>query len=153
MADRAYEVPLHEQLANVPRNARLVIDDSDGMGTSFIPVGRMCHEASEALSSRLSQPKKEKTMDKTFAAIEKLKEVELELYRLKNALEMMSRAYDSKKEWVGLTDEELLDLADMAYVNDLELLQTLQSKLKEKNLTSERNIQTSDNNPAESAQP
>jgi N-acetylneuraminic acid mutarotase len=58
-----------------------------------------------------------------------------------------------KKEWVGLTDEELLDLADMAYVNDLELLQTLQSKLKEKNLTSERNIQTSDTKAAESAQP
>ena len=38
-----------------------------------------------------------------------------------------------KKEWVGLTDEELLDLADMAYANDLELLQTLQAKLKEKN--------------------
>ena len=38
-----------------------------------------------------------------------------------------------KREWVALTDEELLDLADMAYVNDLELLQTLQVKLKEKN--------------------
>jgi hypothetical protein len=35
--------------------------------------------------------------------------------------------------WQGLTDEELLDLADMAYANDLELLQTLQAKLKEKN--------------------
>lgn len=39
----------------------------------------------------------------------------------------------SKKEWQGLTDEELLDIADMAYANDLELLQTLQTKLKEKN--------------------
>jgi len=38
-----------------------------------------------------------------------------------------------QREWVGLTDEELLDLADMAYTNDLELLQTLQAKLKEKN--------------------
>jgi hypothetical protein len=41
--------------------------------------------------------------------------------------------WEPKKEWVGLTDEELLDLADMAYANDLELLQTLQAKLKEKN--------------------
>ena len=40
----------------------------------------------------------------------------------------------AKKEWQGLTDEQLLDLADMAYVNDLELLQTLQVKLKEKNI-------------------
>lgn len=38
-----------------------------------------------------------------------------------------------QREWVGLTDEELLDIADMAYANDLELLQTLQAKLKEKN--------------------
>lgn len=38
-----------------------------------------------------------------------------------------------EREWVGLTDEELLDIADMAYANDLELLQTLQAKLKEKN--------------------
>jgi hypothetical protein len=38
-----------------------------------------------------------------------------------------------RDEWVGLTDEELLDLADMAYANDLELLQTLQANLKEKN--------------------
>ena len=41
--------------------------------------------------------------------------------------------YTEPKEWVGLTDEELLDLADMAYANDLELLQTLQAKLREKN--------------------
>ena len=39
----------------------------------------------------------------------------------------------TQREWVWLTDEELLDLADMAYVNDLELLQILQAKLKEKN--------------------
>ena len=133
MTDRAYEVPLHEQLANVPRNARLVIDDSDGMWTSFIPVGRMCHEASEALSSRLSQPKKEKTMDKTFAAIEKLKEVELELYRLKNALEMMSRAYDSKKEWVGLTEQEQSDIAWEKDKSRIWIVTATEAKLKEKN--------------------
>lgn len=51
-----------------------------------------------------------------------------------------------QREWVGLTDEELLDIADMAYANDLELLQTLQAKLKEKNSTSVMNQQTSDKN-------
>ena len=51
-----------------------------------------------------------------------------------------------QREWQGLTDEELLDIADMAYANDLELLQTLQTKLKEKNSTTEKNIQTSDKN-------
>ena len=35
-------------------------------------------------------------MDKTFAAIGKLKEVEMELHRLKNALEMMSLASERK---------------------------------------------------------
>lgn len=33
--------------------------------------------------------------EKTFAAVEKLKEVEIELHRLKNALEMMNNAYDA----------------------------------------------------------
>ena len=56
MTDRAYEVPLHELLAGVPRNARLVIDDPDGMGTQFIPVGRYCHEAAEVIRARLAQP-------------------------------------------------------------------------------------------------
>lgn len=59
MTEKVYAVPLHEQLANVPRNARLVIDDADGMGTSFIPVGRMCYEAAEALRTRLTQPEPE----------------------------------------------------------------------------------------------
>ena len=59
MTDKAYAVPLHEQLASVPRDARLIIDDPDGRGTRFIPVGRMCHEAAEALRARLAQPEPE----------------------------------------------------------------------------------------------
>jgi len=39
----------------------------------------------------------------------------------------------AQRPWVGLTDDELLDIADMAYANDLELLKNLQAKLKEKN--------------------
>jgi len=35
---------------------------------------------------------------KTFEAIEKLKEVELELHRLKNALEMANKALDAQPE-------------------------------------------------------
>jgi hypothetical protein len=59
--------------------------------------------------------------DKTFEAIEKLKEVEIELHRLKNALERMNNAYDTAvlaerdriadetkyEKWVGLTLEEI----------------------------------------------
>ena len=39
--------------------------------------------------------------DKTFEAINKLKEVELELHRLKNALEMTNRALETKDEPVA----------------------------------------------------
>jgi len=49
--------------------------------------------------------------EKTFAAINKLKDVELELHRLKNALEMANRALDAQRPWVGLTGEMLLKAA------------------------------------------
>ena len=50
----AYEAPLHELLEGVPEDARLVIED--GYGARFIPVGRMCKEAAEALRQALAQP-------------------------------------------------------------------------------------------------
>lgn len=52
---QAYEVPLVEQLESVPTDARLVIDDADGMGTRFIPVGRMCHDAAKSLRTAIEQ--------------------------------------------------------------------------------------------------
>ena len=56
---QAYEVPLVEQLESVPNNARLVIDDADGMGTRYIPVGRMCHDASKALRQAIAEAEKQ----------------------------------------------------------------------------------------------
>jgi hypothetical protein len=53
----AYEVPLHELLESVPLDARLVIDDADGKGTRFIPVGRACREAATALRAALAAPR------------------------------------------------------------------------------------------------
>ena len=47
------------------------------------------------------------THEKTFSAISKLKDVEMELHRLKNALEMANRALDAQRTWVGLTEEEV----------------------------------------------
>lgn len=76
-------------------------------------------------------------MDKTFAAIEKLKEVELELHRLKNYAELMNRSVEAKKEWVGLTDDELNLIGDRMktwYSMSLtEIYYALEAKLKEKN--------------------
>lgn len=62
----------------------------------------------------------------------------------------------AKKEWKGLTENDLQTIyaslcVSGASFNTIALV--VEAKLKEKNITSERNIQTSDNNPAESAQP
>jgi len=53
-----------------------------------------------------SKEKEHMKHDKTFEAINKLKEVELELHRLKNALEMTNRALETKDEPVGWIDSK-----------------------------------------------
>jgi hypothetical protein len=58
-AQQMYEVPLIEQLESVPKDARLRIDDADGMGTHYFPIGSMCHEAAKALRAKLSEPEPE----------------------------------------------------------------------------------------------
>jgi hypothetical protein len=68
--------------------------------------------------------------EKTFAAINKLKDVELELHRLKNALEMANRALDAQRPWVGLTDEEVQDSYNTDYQAQT---RAVEAKLKEKN--------------------
>ena len=47
--NNAQEVPLMERLRKVPKDARLIIDDADGMSSSVYPVGFLCHQAAEAL--------------------------------------------------------------------------------------------------------
>lgn len=49
------QVPLVEQLESVPQDARLCIDDADGMGTHYFPIGNMCHEAAKAIRAKLAQ--------------------------------------------------------------------------------------------------
>jgi hypothetical protein len=70
--------------------------------------------------------------DKTFAAIEKLKDIEIELHRLKNALELANKMLDAKKPWVGLTDEELIELSESG-LHLWELWKAIEAKLKKKN--------------------
>ena len=72
--------------------------------------------------------------EKTFAAIDNLKDVELELHRLKNALEMANRALDAQRPWVGLTQEQFTEAARLAEDgNYLVAFQRIQQWLKEKN--------------------
>ena len=77
--------------------------------------------------------------EKTFNAISKLKEIEIELHRLKNALELANKALDAKREWVGLTDEErnqlwrdVIKWGDPSH-DDVDLMKAIEAKLKEKN--------------------
>ena len=79
---------------------------------------------------------------KTFEAIEKLKEIEIELHRLKNALEMANRALDAQRTWVGLSDAEIHNMTILMgfnpeWVPEAEMVKSivrnLEAKLKEKN--------------------
>ena len=81
-----------------------------------------------------SKEKEHMKHDKTFEAINKLKEVELELHRLKNALEMTDRALQAKHEWVELNKDEVFEIANFCKGQDIfALAKELGRKLKEKN--------------------
>ena len=81
--------------------------------------------------------------EKTFDAINKLKDIEIELHRLKNALEMTNRALEAKSKWVGLTQEEFKKLINDAGFTRSDLLMMgacieqivdlVEAKLKERN--------------------
>jgi hypothetical protein len=71
-------------------------------------------------------------VDKIIEIMSGIKELELELHRLKNALEMMNRAHDAKKEWVGLTIDEVFELSSTKLPHGL-FAGLIEAKLKEKN--------------------
>ena len=47
--------------------------------------------------------------------------------------EMLKAQRQPKREWVGLTEDEVGDLFDFAYANDREFVLNVEAKLKEKN--------------------
>ena len=88
--------------------------------------------------------------EKTFAAIDKLKDVELELHRLKNALEMANKAIDAiraderealealtqqaRRPWQNLTDEEIIKIISSNNSTGLwQIAIQIESALKSKN--------------------
>lgn len=71
-----------------------------------------------------------KEHEKTFDAIEKLKEVELELHRLKNALELANKGIDAQRTWVGLDD---IDLAGCGNQDEVSSARYWERVLMEKN--------------------
>jgi hypothetical protein len=72
------------------------------------------------------------SQEKTFEAIAKLQEIELELHRLRNALDRANKALDAQRTWTGLTDEDRFELAKAQYGWE-DLLFAAEAKLKEKN--------------------
>jgi hypothetical protein len=53
---KALEMSLIELLRSVPKNARLIVDNADGMSSRSHPVGYLCHKAAEALEQPTQEP-------------------------------------------------------------------------------------------------
>ena len=71
--------------------------------------------------------------EKTFEAINKLKDIEIELHRLKNALEMANKALDAKRDWVDLDIQEVDSLCEKYKDQPHKLYVEIRNLLKEKN--------------------
>jgi hypothetical protein len=120
----------------------LVIDDPDGMGTQFIPVGRMCHEAAEALRARLAQPEPEPVAWGVPNTRPTEKAQFMMLLHSPDGCqypEQLVPLYtaQNKNEWVGLTDAETgVIMEDLnAYGTRLhEFCRAIEAKLKDKNV-------------------
>ena len=159
----AYEVPLHELLEGVPENARLVIDSEDGMSTHFIPVGHLCKRAAKALRQALAQ--EEKSPVKSYCGgkpnyCTPVDAVNMSQERVDETAKREHEPWQSvqctcggtiyfkhtKREWVGLTDDEIIkcfdsvafgqvedDLIINKHVNIFRAIHFIEAKLKEKN--------------------
>jgi predicted nucleic acid-binding Zn-ribbon protein len=76
------------------------------------------------------------SQEKTFEAIAKLQEIELELHRLRNALDRANKALDAQRAWTGLTDDEI-EASKPTRSNDAVVwelaVEWAEAKLREKN--------------------
>ena len=76
------------------------------------------------------------SQEKTFEAIAKLQEIELELHRLRNALDRANKALDEQRTWTGLTDEEVKNFVRAVWPREAtpaDYIRAIEAKLKEKN--------------------
>ena len=148
----AYEVPLVEQLESVPNDARLVIEDADGMGTRFIPVGRMCQEAAAALRQAIANKaldrmaENERQLGIQMQPDEPVAWVEPEFwsYLERSNCGTAYRLPDGKRQplytrpqptvWVGLTLEDKQEYVAQDYGgNRLDAMDWAERRLREKN--------------------
>jgi hypothetical protein len=77
------------------------------------------------------------SQEKTFEAIAKLQEIELELHRLRNALDRANKALDAQRTWTGLTNEEVKNFVQAVWPREAtptDYIRAIEAKLKEKNV-------------------
>jgi len=114
------QVSLVELLSAVPADVRIGVDDGNDWkaGTTWHPVGRLCHDASVELR-RLR--------------------AEILVYhddrlRLSNEVDRLKAA---QRQWVGLTDGEISAISREIYGYEIEkeirLARAIEAKLREKN--------------------
>jgi hypothetical protein len=127
--------------------------------TKIVDAGKPAREAIEAIRTRLAQPEPEPVAWKVWTVhnhiffsigvqtfqindvLEHEPEVSAEEFsewlatQLRHALTQLSNTVPQKKEWVGLTDEEVKQLSnDCVEVRDEnEFIRAIEAKLKEKN--------------------
>ena len=132
---RAVATPLYELLENVPPKTRLVVDDEDGMGTSFIPVGRLCHEAAAALRQLLEQPEQSEVVVVSNGHVSPLM-THMMNKRAKSNIKQVIELYDAQPaqpaDWVGLTPTERKEIERQSVYVESAIRMT-DAKLREKN--------------------
>jgi hypothetical protein len=120
---QAHQVPLVEQLESVPADARLVIDDADGMGTRYIPVGRMCHDAAKTIRAAIEQAEKmEPVAWQWLNTAHYRKKLPKDAER--GAWNPLYTTPQPQREWVGLTGEERLQISDDSVSKMIAVLET-----------------------------
>ena len=92
----------------------------------------------EALRQALAQPEQEpvayKYTDKTNPLVFYFTERKgKDVTQNPDVIETALYTAPPKREWVGLTDDEIDYIFGLAYADDMELLRTIEAKLKEKN--------------------
>lgn len=134
----SFAVPLYEQLEKVPLDARLVIEDSDGMGAQIFAIGRMCHGAAAALRAAIKHAERPMTHSRDCwkwhhgCAVKKIERAEKQepvawmyvntdgeceqIEYSKNCPipddPSITPLYTAPRQWQGLTDEEVSEILD-----------------------------------------
>ena len=111
------QVPLVELLSTVPADIRVGVDDGNDWkaGTTWHPVGRLCHDASAELR-RLHQSEREGWRHAAELEQERERLTNLchdylaELTAMRAAKQMQQKINDLReahRQWVGLAEEEI----------------------------------------------